>query len=306
MQALVHDPQAPAALRRVELPDPVPAPDQVLIDVHAVALNRLDLDYPDSVYGPGGVPGVDAAGTVVVPAADGSGPAVGSRVATFAIGGAFATQRAVPARDVGVLPGGVTFVGGAALPGAGVTALQALRRFGTLLGRRLLVTGAAGGVGRFAVQLGALAGAHVVAQVGAPERAAGLVELGAAEIVHDLDGLEPVHAVVDNVGGPMLAAAVSALAVDGLALAVGQAGGEPTTFDFEAERIRGGRRAVEVFTVGTFTDGVGPDIEALARLVAAGRLDPQIGWQGPWDRAAEAATALRERRVAGKAVLEVA
>jgi NADPH:quinone reductase-like Zn-dependent oxidoreductase len=227
-------------------------------------------------------------------------------VATFAGGGAFATLRAVAVRDVGVLPHAVSYAAGAALPGAGVTALQAVRRFGTLLGRRLLVTGAAGGVGRFAVQLGALAGAHVVAQVGSPERAAGLVELGAAEIVRDLDGLEPVHAAIDNVGGPTLETIVTLLAEDGVVLSVGQASGQRTVIDFEAARHRGGHRAVEVFTVGTGYAGFGPDIEELARLVAAGRLDPQIGWQGSWDRAGEAATALRDRRVAGKAVLEVA
>jgi NADPH2:quinone reductase len=306
MHALVHDPEAPAALRRVELPDPVPAADEVLVAVAAAALNRLDVDYADQIYAGGRVPGVDAAGPDVAAAADGSGPPVGARVATFAGGGAFATLRAVAARDVGVLPDAVAFAAGAALPGAGVTALQAVRRFGALLGRRLLVTGAAGGVGRFAVQLGALAGAHVVAQVGSPERAGGLVDLGAAEIVRDLDELAPVDAVIDNVGGPMLAAAVALLAEDGLALSVGQASGQRTVIDFEAERQRGGHRGVEVFTVGTGYTGFGTDIEELARLVAAGRLDPQIGWQGSWDRAGEAATALRERRVAGKAVLEVA
>lgn len=306
MHALVHDPEAPAALRRAELPDPVPAADEVLVAVAAAAFNRLDVDYAEQIYGAGAVPGVDAAGTVVAAAADGSGPPVGARVATFAGGGAFATVRAVAARDVGVLPDAVSFAVGAALPGAGVTALQAVRRFGALLGRRLLVTGAAGGVGRFAVQLGALAGAHVIAQVGAPERAAGLAELGAAEIVPSLDGLEPVHAVVEAVGGPTLATAVALLAEGGLVLSVGQASGLPTTIDFEAERHRGGHRAVEVFTVGTGQAGFGPDIEELARLVAAGRLDPQIGWQGSWDRAGEAAAALRARRIAGKAVVEVA
>ena len=205
-----------------------------------------------------------------------------------------------------MLPDAVSFPVGAALPGAGVTALRAVRRFGSLLGRRLLVTGAGGGVGRFAVQLGALAGAHVVAQAGSPERAAGLADLGAAEIVHELDGLEPVHAVVENVGGPTLAAALALLAEGGLALSIGQASGQPTTIDFEAERQRGGHRTVEVFTMGTGYTGFGPDIEALARLVAAGRIDPQIGWQGSWDRAGEAAAALHGRRVAGKAVLEVA
>jgi NADPH:quinone reductase-like Zn-dependent oxidoreductase len=169
----------------------------------------------------------------------------------------------------------------------------------------VLVTGAAGGVGRYAVQLAALAGAHVVAHVGSAERGAGLRTLGAAEVTLDLAAVAPVHGVVENVGGPLLAEAVALLAEGGVALSVGQASGQPSTIDFEAERRRGGRRAVEVFTVTTGYAGFGPDIEELLGLVAAGRLDPQIGWRGPWDRAAEAAEALRARRVAGKAVVEI-
>jgi NADPH:quinone reductase len=107
------------------------------------------------------------------------------------------------------------------------------------------------------------------------------------------------------VGGPLLAAAVALLVEDGVALAVGQASGAPTTIDFEAERRRAGRRAVEVFTVAAGHRGFGPDIEELLALVAAGRLDPQIGWRGPWDRIADAVAALRGRRVAGKAVVDI-
>ena len=90
-----------------------------------------------------------------------------------------------------------------------------------------------------------------------------------------------------------------------MALSIGQASGQPTTIDFEAERQRGGHRSIEVFTVGTGYPGFGADIERLLGLVAAGRLDPQVGWRGPWDRAGEAADALRGRRVAGKAVVEI-
>lgn len=305
VQALVHDPAAPAALRRVELPDPVAAPGEALVAVAAAAFNFLDVAYADVQHGAGGVPGEDAAGVVVAPAADGSGPPAGTRVACMGMGGALATLRAVRTADLAVVPDAVELAAAAALPAAGVTALRAVRRFGSLLGRRVLVTGASGGVGRFAVQLAALAGAHVVAQAGSAARGAGLRELGAAELVTDLDGVAPVDGVVENVGGPLLAAAVALLAEGGVALSVGQASGQPTTIDFEAERQSGGRRSVEVFTVHTGHAGFGDDIGELVALVAAGRLDPQIGWRGPWERAGEAAEALRERRVPGKAVVDI-
>ncbi len=194
--------------------------------------------------------------------------------------GRWPRRRAVATADLGVVPDGVDLVTAAALPAAGVTALRAVRRLGSLLGRRVLVTGASGGVGRYAVQLAALAGAHVVAQVGSAGRGAGLSTLGAAEVVTDLAGVAPVHGVVENVGGSLLAATVALLADGGVALSVGQASGQPSTIDFEAERQRGGHRAVEVFTVGTGYAGFGDDIEELLGLVAAGRLDPQIGWRG--------------------------
>jgi len=302
MQALVHDPESPSSLRRAEVPDPVPAPDEALIAVAAASFNFLDLAYADTVHGVGAVPGEDAAGVVVTAAADGSGPPAGTPVASFAMGGALAARRAVATADLGAVPDGVDLVTAAALPTAGVTALRAVRRLGSLLGRRVLVTGASGGVGRYAVQLAALAGAHVVAQVGSAGRGAGL---GMAEVVTDLAGVAPVHGVVENVGGSLLAATVALLADGGVALSVGQASGQPSTIDFEAERQRGGHRAVEVFTVGTGYAGFGDDIEELLGLVAAGRLDPQIGWRGAWDRAAEAVEALRARKVAGKAVVEI-
>lgn len=82
-----------------------------------------------------------------------------------------------------MLPDDVDFGSAAALPVAAVTALRAVRALGPVVGRRILITGASGGVGRFAVQLAALAGAHVVAVVGSPERGTGLPELVDAEVV---------------------------------------------------------------------------------------------------------------------------
>jgi NADPH:quinone reductase-like Zn-dependent oxidoreductase len=286
-----------------EVPDPEPLPSELLIEVRAAALNFLDVAYRDDYLPPGGVPGVDAAGVVVRAAADGSGPPVGSRVVTFAMGGAWAQLRAAPTADTAVVPDGVDLVAAAALPGAGVTALQAVRLLGPLVGRRVLVTGASGGVGRFAVQLAALAGADVVAAVGSPARGAGLAELGATQVVTDLaDVRDPVHGVVENVGGAVLAQAFGLLAGGGLALSIGQASGQPTTIDFERERHGPPGRRIEPFVVGL---GMAPDLDVLLDLVARGRLDPQVGRRAPWAAYAELVRDLRDRRITGKAVLEI-
>src|SRR5919197_4239866 len=144
---------------------------------------------------------------------DAPGPQAGARVATFGSSGAWAERRAVDTAELAVLPDAVDLVAAAALPAAGVTALRALRRLGSVVGRRVLVSGASGGVGRFAVQLAARAGAHVIAAVGSTARGAGLTELGAAEVVVGLGGVtEPVFGVVDNVGGRLLADAFSLVA----------------------------------------------------------------------------------------------
>ena len=168
------------------------------------------------------------------------------------------------------------------------------------------MTGASGGVGRYAVQLAARALARTSWRRWAPPGAApGWARWARPRWSRTSPGVAPVHGVVENVGGSLLAATVALLADGGVALSVGQASGQPSTIDFEAERQRGGHRAVEVFTVGTGYAGFGDDIEELLGLVAAGRLDPQVGWRGPWDRAAEAVEALRARKVAGKAVVEI-
>jgi NADPH:quinone reductase-like Zn-dependent oxidoreductase len=297
MHALLYDPGAPHGLRLGETADPVPGPSQALVAVHAASLNFGEVAFI-SRRSPGDVPGWDAAGTVLEAAADGSGPPVGARVVTFGWGGAWSQRRAVDTGELAVLPGGVELAGAAALPVAGVTALRAVRRLGSMLGRRVLVTGTSGGVGGFAVQLAARAGATVVAATGRPERA---VDLGAAEVARDLAGVAPVHAVLDTVGGALLAEALALLEPGGLALSIGMASLEPTTIDFEAARVRGGA-TIEAFGVGA---GFGPDLAYLAALLAEGRLDPQVGWQGSWERVHEAIELLRGRRLNGKAVMEV-
>ena len=291
-------------MRLADVEEPVAAESEALIQVRATALNFGEVHFIDHMRKPGEVPGWDAAGVVVQTAADGSGPPVGSRVVGFHGAGGWAERRAVPTENLAVLPDSVDFGPAAALPVAGVTALQSLRALGSVVGRRVLITGASGGVGRFAVQLAARAGAHVIAAVGSTARGAGLKALGATEVVVGLaDVAEPVSGVLDNVGGPLLAEAFSLLADGGSLQSIGMASNQPSTIDFEIERRSGVRKRLEPFTVRTPFDR---DLTYLVELLAAGELDPQIGLRTSWNDVSEAAEALRDRRVAGKAVLDVA
>jgi NADPH:quinone reductase len=306
MRALVHDPAGRNGLAFAEVDEPAPAGGEAVIAVAAVSLNAGETRYLAQMCRPGDVPGWDAAGTVVAAAADGSGPPPGTRVVTFGWRGAWATRRAVATTELAVVPDAVDLGEAATLPVAAVTALRALRPLGSVLGRRVLVTGASGGVGRFAVQLAAAMGAEVVAAVGSPARGAGLAEIGAAEIVHgpDLTGLTgDVAGIVDNVGGAVLARAFSRLAPGGIAQAVGSSSEQPLVLDLEAERRRAGGTRLEIMTRGADS---ADDLAALVGLLAAGTLDPPVGLRAPWSEVGDAVEALLDRRVAGKVVLDVA
>lgn len=300
MRALMFTPDG--GLRLEQVPDPVPAPSQALVAVAAASINFGEVGFRDPAQPSEDVVGYDAAGVVSQPAADGSGPPAGTRVASFDWRGGWAELRAVETRDLAVVPDAVDIGVAAALPVAGVTALGALRRLGSVAGRRVLVTGAAGGVGRYAVQLAAQAGAHVVASVGSRERGAGLAELGADEVVVGLAGIEqPLYGMLDTVGGPQLAAALALMEPGGLVQWIGRAAREPFVLSVEAAETQPPWRLEQFHVAPPF----GPDLAYLLQLVERGELDPQIGWRGSWEQATEAAAELLARRVAGKAVIDV-
>ncbi|GAB2914841.1 zinc-binding dehydrogenase [Streptomyces mayteni] len=300
MRALIVDPDAPGSLRLGSAPEPEPAPNQLLLDVRHLSLNRGEVQFAGR-RPPGTVHGYDAAGVVVRAAADGGGPPVGARVAAFGAG-AWAERMAVDTTAVAVVPEGVDLADAAALPMAGVTALRTLRSR-DILGRRVLITGAAGGVGRYAIQLAALGGAHVIASVGSPARTAGLRELGAHQVAVGLDGVEgPLDLVLDTVGGPQLAAAWRLLAHGGMVQNIGWASDLPAVFDPYALFSIG--RAKTMSTFGDVHE-VGPDLATLLAFLAAGRLSPEVDRRGDWADVTEAAQDLLDRRVAGKVVLAV-
>ncbi len=303
MKGYVTDPQAPDGLRLADDQDePQPAPDELVLDVRASSVNRGEL-FLLTQRTEGWRPGQDVAGIVVHAAADGSGPREGGRVVGIVEGAGWSERVAVPTLHAAPLDEAVAFEEAASLPIAGLTALRALRAGGDLLGRRVLVTGATGGVGSLAVQLGIAAGADVVAQVSGPEREQEALDLGALAVVWDLedDDGPPFDVVLDGVGGPTLVAALHRMRPGATAVTYGTVGGKaelnyPDWRNAPQARIVGLSHAVP-------QDEKGADLATLARFVADGRLRPRLGMVEDWRDIGALLAGLRDRQIRGKAIL---
>lgn len=295
-------------LKLVEMPDPTPGADELLVRVVAVSLNRGEMRAvaraPD-----GHVPGWDVAGTVVSACRDGKGPGEGARVAALLPAGAWAQLVAIPAGRAAIVPDGVELEVAATLPIAGLTVVRAIGVAGSLLGRRLLVTGASGGVGQFAVQLGAIAGAEVCAVSSRQSEHAHLADLGAGQIVTSIEDVRgPFDLVLESVGGSSLAKAVELVARGGVVVTIGNSSERDTTLNARDLYSKGAASVYGLLVFEEVDSGrVGArDLERLMELVRGGRLRAPIAMRRSWLELPDAIAELERRAYAGKAVLQVA
>jgi len=308
MRALLPDTSdSPAAVVLGETAEPQPAADEAVIAVEAFSVNRgetLQLDGALTRTWPGWRPGKDVAGRVVRAADDGGGPAVGTRVVGHPPAHGWAERVAVRTDALAELPDGVDTVTAAALPLAGITALRLLRAAGPVAGSSLLLTGASGGVGHYFTELAAASGAAVTAVSASAERGARLLELGATRLVTDVEKAQgPFDVVLESVGGGSLPLALARLAPGGLLIWFGQAARQPVTLDFFSFFGGPDEASIRHFDYTRSAKSYAQDLATLVRLVADGRLHPEIDEVRDWSRTSEAIADLRGRRVRGNAVL---
>lgn len=323
----------PEVLSYVELPTPSPGPGQVLIKVEAAAVNYADVmrrsnaPYPFPTPLPF-IPGGEVAGVVAALGAGVAGPPVGTPV--FALVGrdgstGYAQYALADAAQVVPIPPGLSADEACALVVAGATALLLLREVARLRpGERVLIPGAGGGVGAYAVQLARLLGAEtVIGAASAPEKQTLARDLGADHVVdstrpdwpeqvRELTGGYGVDVLLEMSGGPALAQGLRCLAPFGRAVVYGMASREPLQLDQET-LLRffynpSPNQSLHVFNLGLWF-GLRPQaaVAALRDLIgyaASGQVKVAIGQTLPLARAAEAHRLLEARQSVGKLILK--
>jgi NADPH:quinone reductase-like Zn-dependent oxidoreductase len=303
MLAVVNTPGGAAPVELREVPEPQPAANEAIVEVRAFSLNRGELRLFQT-RPEGWRPGQDIGGVVVQPAANGSGPKAGERVVALTDNAGWAERAAVPAHRMAVLPDNVLLEEAAALPVAGLTALRTLRHGAPLLGKRVLITGAAGGVGHLATQIAARSGAHVTALIGSRERGRHL--RGAEEIVERIDNAQGLFTLIlEAAGGASLAATIAHIEAKGTIVVFGNSSGEPTPLNFRdfAEHPNARLQSFSYFTSEP-EERFSPDLALLASLIADGSLKPHLV-ERSWRDLAEIGPQLRDRRIPGKAVFHI-
>jgi putative PIG3 family NAD(P)H quinone oxidoreductase len=267
MHAVVID---KGELRWEEQPDPEMGDTEVAVAVRAAGLNGADMFqrrglYPSPPGSPANIPGLEMAGEVVSVGRQATRFAPGDRVMAIVGGGGQAEISVVDESHALAVPEGISWIEAGGFPETFSTAYDALfTQCGLGSGERLLVTGAAGGVGTAAIQLGRLAGATVVASVRDPKRRDGVAKLGAHLAIDPADVAEhgPYDAVLELVGAASFPSALEALAVGGRIAVIGIGSGSQVELDLR--RVMGTRvrisgstlRARDRTAKATVTDGV--------------------------------------------------
>lgn len=313
------EPGGPEALVLSDLPDPVPGPGEVVLDVVATAVNRADLLQRQGFYPPppgaSDVLGLECSGRVAALGEGVEGWSVGDEACALLAAGGYAERVAVPAGQLMPLPPGVDLVTAAAFPEVACTVWSnVVTTAGLRGGETFLVHGGAGGIGTFAIQLASALGARVFATAGSAEKRELCVSLGAeraidyreedfVEVLREAGGAD---VVLDNMGAKYLARNVDALRTGGRLVVIGMQGGARGELDLGVLlRKRASVAATSLRARPTEEKAaICADVAAhVWPLVGEGRVRPIVHATLPLEEAAAAHALLEESSHSGKVLL---
>jgi putative PIG3 family NAD(P)H quinone oxidoreductase len=316
----IPEPGGPEALVLAEVPDPVPGPGDVLVEVVASAVNRADLLQRQGFYDPppgaSPYPGLECSGRIAEVGPDVTGWSVGDEVCALLAGGGYAEKVTVPVGQLLPVPKGLDLVTAAALPEVTATVWSNVFQIAHLRpGETLLVHGGSSGIGTMAIQLGKAAGAKVVATAGSARKLAACQDLGADVVVNyrEQDFVEELGAhgadvILDVIGAKYLARNVDALAVNGRLVVIGMQGGTKAELNLGALMakrgavIATGLRARPQDEKAAIVAGVR---EHVWSLIEAGAVRPVVDRAFPLAEAAEAHRLVESSEHIGKVLLTV-
>ena len=315
-------PGGPETLVVTELPDPVPGPGEVLIEVAATAVNRADLLQRQGFYPPppgaSEVIGLECSGTVAAVGEGVTAWAVGDEVCALLAGGGYASLVVVPEGQVMPVPEGVDLVTAAALPEVACTVWSNVFMVAALRPDEVfLVHGGAGGIGTFAIQLASRLGARVFTTAGSEDKLARCRELGAevaisyrdqdfVEVVREATDGHGADVVLDNMGAKYLGRNVDVLATEGRLVIIGMQGGSKA--ELNIGQLLSKRGAVIATTLRARpTEGkariCASVVEHVWPLVADGSIEPVVSAVLPLDDVAEAHRLIEGGDNVGKVLL---
>ncbi|QFR94499.1 zinc-binding dehydrogenase [Streptomyces tsukubensis] len=318
----ITEPGGPEVLTWTDVPDPVPGPGEVLVEVAASAVNRADLMQRQGFYEPppgaSAYPGLEVSGRIAALGTGVSGWSVGDEVCALLGGGGYAEKVAVPAGQLLPVPEGVGLVDAAGLPEVVSTVWSNVFLISHLRpGETLLVHGGSSGIGTMAIQLAKAVGARVAVTAGTEDKLRYCGELGADILINyrEQDFVEELKkategagadVILDNMGAKYLDRNVQALAVNGRLAIIGLQGGIKGELNLNALLMK--RAAVTAASLRARPLSEKTSIVAAVRehvwpLIAAGKVRPIIDRTLPMSEAAAAHRVLEESGHIGKVLL---
>ena len=323
--AVITEPGGPDVLKVMEVDDPVPGPEDILVDVKASALNRADMlqrqgAYPAPFGSPSEIPGLEFSGVVLEAGDRVDSLKEGDRVFGLLGGGGYASRTITHHRMAVKIPAGWDFVQAAATPEVYLTAYDALFNRGNLqMGESVLIHAAGSGVGTAAVQLAHQAGAFVFGTAGSAEKLAGATDLGMnvginyheqdfAEVIKEVTSGAGVDVLIDFIGAPYWDKNIASLAVLGRLVEVGLMGGTKMEVDLRPLMAK----RLQVCGTGLRGRTLGEKLEVTAQFrrhvmphLASGSMKPIVDRTFPLEEVAEAHKYMETNANFGKIVLTI-